>query len=1137
MATIYHFPDLDTLRLAVTSGVVPPAVSLSPAVAGLEDGGHILLQPAEALPRAVQTGLARLGVQPVRAKGELKAEQVCCWLQLLPVQRDPSWRDVSRNASAAVLFELPGPELLPDLVGEMLRLGNDRQSYQWMKPQDVEGLHVLLRVVGPPYFSLLRALDRDGKAAAPRAYVERAPRVWVEIGHTHPLVEQIRPAAGQILLMRPPRDWLFLKDVPFRDIYEILEFALPNAPIRWAETELGKRITVPVRLAPATSTDPAELWVLRDRAAEEVDELVRTADDRLIDRLSFAVGERDGCRTIAIGVRPGKWSAPPVLSLRAVEFRPYLKLKNLFVPCGTRLQPPLRRDAVRKLLAEDPAQVVWLYPEADGRFTPESLPDEAFRPLRDWVEYVLDQDRQALETWVEAARFDFEPFVCKEDQPPAKPKPPRRSASSERSPASGRETQASVPLGEPVAKVAKKPPRARKGDADEFADLPREEPSELRKRLDALERQFLDFDGPLDAPERQALWPELARLNAALENPAEAAVCWLNALWESDERSEGKLSKEFASRETQGQAADLDRLLGLPEPSLADLRGLVAHVVWAATRTPPPKALVQRLPRIRAFLEEHEERLAVRAVWLAWTSLVKLSAGDVLGLARARDRLLERLLEHGLSPDNDLPGFMRFAEQKSGERSRVVRERILRLRNLGHRWITTVCGEGRESDHTPTSAYADLMFAFGLAWLGETNDCRGLRRQAEETLRRRDEVHWILLDAFSYRIQQLVEGKAPGGPLPDELIEKLNRLQEYAQDSSVPKEDPRRLFRYKIDRLRQHSRILEPNEKTDPYHHARSRHDELGKELSLLRDVHDRDVLVGRFKELIKDKNPLQARLRTYSVALELAGRLGEAFTAEILGRLVSALGPAPEPPAPVELIARAELLDRALFAAAHYDRPEYVQAFVSQFLRLLESKHARGGVPELDTVAGQCFRGLRKLGLRDEIDQLLKQMAALVLRGERLESLRQRQEGSWPAGLRTLLHVASGWLYFGRNDEAIPILDEARDVLFEGELSYQEKTSLACTYLSTLGHASSHLALPRMEELFGDLGKITDTFTTSSHYFLLQLDVVEAAVQAIISDEFALGAAARRWLDDDEYLVRRRIHRDVRTLMAQAGV
>jgi len=39
------------------------------------------------------------------------------------------------------------------------------------------------------------------------------------------------------------------------------------------------------------------------------------------------------------------------------------------------------------------------------------------------------------------------------------------------------------------------------------------------------------------------------------------------------------------------------------------------------------------------------------------------------------------------------------------------------------------------------------------------------------------------------------------------------------------------------------------------------------------------------------------------------------------------------------------------------------------------------------------------------------------------------------------------------------------------------------------------------------------------------------------VSDNMALGDQARRWLDDDEYLVRRRIHGDMRKLLARHGL
>ena len=72
-------------------------------------------------------------------------------------------------------------------------------------------------------------------------------------------------------------------------------------------------------------------------------------------------------------------------------------------------------------------------------------------------------------------------------------------------------------------------------------------------------------------------------------------------------------------------------------------------------------------------------------------------------------------------------------------------------------------------------------------------------------------------------------------------------------------------------------------------------------------------------------------------------------------------------------------------------------------------------------------------------------------------------------------------------------------------------------------------------QELFHRLQGIKDTFTTNTHYSLLQLDVVEAVVMAVVNEDSALGADARRWLDDDEFIVRRRIHRDFHALKGQA--
>src|SRR5205814_3554861 len=303
------------------------------------------------------------------------------------------------------------------------------------------------------------------------------------------------------------------------------EFVLPSDPAAWQESPPAGKLTVPLRLAPGGAADPPDTWVLRDQDVDQLDALVRDSDDALLARLSFAVGERPDGRVVVVRARPGK-GGPPALALPGPGYRPYLRLPHLLVPVGRRLRPPLRRDAVRRLLADDPGQVVWLRPEGDdGSFVAESLPDTAFRPLADWVDYVLDRDRERLGVWVEAARFDFDPFVCADDQPAAPRATPR-----ERAPRPKAEPEKPTPPA-PMARAprpAPRPPRPAEEPAERPAAATRDE---LRQQLTAVEREFLEVDGPLDAPGRQVLWPRLGQLNTALDQRPDAALCWLHALW------------------------------------------------------------------------------------------------------------------------------------------------------------------------------------------------------------------------------------------------------------------------------------------------------------------------------------------------------------------------------------------------------------------------------------------------------------------------------------------------------------------------------------------------------------------------------------------------------------------------------
>ncbi len=1125
---ILHFPNLETLHLALLSGVIPEAISLTAARAAFEDPGSVWVQPTVVLPPATLAELCHLGVS-VRKTAAVPLDQaVGCWPQLFPLRRDAAAEGCTDRTP--VLFELAETQL-PELVHEILRLGNDRQSFRRLT--DGDAAWVLLRVIGPPYYALLRALDRAEQATAPRAYLERSPRVWVEMGHTHPLVEQVQPPPGKLLLMRPPRHWLLIDEAKFRDIYEVLEFNLPQAPVSWHDTDLGHRLGVPLRLARSGSTEPAELWVLRDRGIEQLESLVGQAEDQLLARLAFAVGTREEQTTVVVRVRPSRLP-PPVLVLEGIGFRPYLRLANLFLPCDTRLHPPLRRDAVSKLLAADPGRITWLSPHPDGTFTPESLPDEAFRPLENWVDYLLDREHQALAAWAQAMRFEFESFVCRDEQPARSKKGTDRPSPH----ANQSRAETAATLEEPVAEPRNLELKARrKKKENALAEPPRRDrPHNLHQRLEHLEKHFLKLESPLDAPERQELWRAMAQLNTALNRAGDATLCWVNALWELPQAASPWLEAWLQAERQQAAhlertGADLDRLLAGHDPDLSDLRALAAQLACAGLAGQPAPELASRLGRVQQFLERYEEFLPVRAVWLAWLGVAQLARGDLLTLARARDRLLERLYGTGLSADLDLPGFLRFCGTPSGERLRAVRDQLGRLRQTVQQWLA------KDALRAPcTGAYADLFFAFGLARLRETTACQQLLEAAQESLSGRDTVHTWLRQAYDYRIRQALEGKAQAGRLPAELLEQLAFMD--------------RLPRFKIDRLREHSRILEPHDKIDPYRRWHGHfQDDLSRELALLADLNDRILLASRLTELLQSRRKWSRveapTARILATALELAPRLGEEFARGLLDRIGPVLEALPQP------LEQALLLEKGLFVAAHFDQTAQVQGFLGRFHQLFAASD-RGTVHALEPLLGQCFRGLRKLGMREEIGRLLERVAGVVLHRPdlqgRLPSLRRLlrhlagaprpssgpERSSSAKVFQLLLQVAGGWLYFGQPERAWPILDEVRAVLFQSDLLPVEQTTLACAYVQALGQVPLERAVLRLEELFRKVERVQDAYTTNTHYALSRLDLVEAAVLALAGQDVGLDPAGRRWLDEDEFLVRRRIHRDLRAALGQ---
>lgn len=1156
---ILLFPNLDTLRLALSSSIVPPDITLAPASVTFDDQGKIYVESDASLTRTVTKNLDRIGVKGSKRHASDNPEKLTCWPQALPVAREAETPTISNQAP--VLFELSQADDLATLATEMLRLGNDRQGFRWFSaPGEGESKHVLLRVIGPPYYTLLRALDSSaaGTKGTVRAYLERAPRVWVEIGHTHPVAAQIRVAEGQLLLIRAPREWIYLDESPFQDVYEIIQFALPASPVEWTEARAPKKIAVPLKLTAGNAADVPELWVLRDRAVEQLDALVRDSDDRLTQRLMFAVArDPNGTSTVILRTRPSKL-APPHLALEnAQSYKPFWKLPNLFVPVGRRLHPTLRRDVVRKLLAGDPDQVVWLFPDGGTGFTPESVPDGAFRPLEDWVDYVIETEQNPLAAWIEATRFDFDHFICNDTGGP-KTKPDR----GEKEPRDRDEDDRAARTAMQQPKGAARSKAAKPTTTAEFL-APAEEvkkPSEWKLRRAELEKRFHEIDGGLDEPQRQALWPQLAVASAGIPEEAEAAISWLNAMWNVEPIPLAWLEKwvrgELPQMGSTIRADEFDKLLGAGSVGQKEARTLVAAFLWLAAQNPVPAWLNTRLPAVQAYVEKNEGALPVRAVWLAGYRLAQLAGSDILGLARVRDRTLNRLLTEGLSPEKDLPSFLRYAGHKDSERMRIVRERALDLHAAVRKWSQL---------HPQNLPYIDLLFAFALAKLQETTAAKKLVEDARRVMevpitnaRNPQEeqrvslavVSNFLFKAFKSRVDLVLAGKPHSGPLAPELGDELEGIHK--QGGLGAPNNPLKLAYYIISRMREQSNILEPHEKLDPYAEWTKGQDPLKKELADLHTIRDPNRLAERVRKLARDavpgKSSNEVQFLLLHEAIPLSPRVGEAFAVELLQQVAAALAAWPPAGTPeTQEVARkqGELLKRALIQAGNYDRRDLVKNLIDEFSNLIHSKKDEDRFRLINAVGGQSLREMKKLGMRDEIDRFFSKLHHEILRGASTIELRRKYASKaelWGAVLQTQLNLAGGWLMFGLTDRAMPIIDEARTELLSSQvvkLPAKEYTSLAQAYVTALGQGPSEIGMIRITELFHkmDEKRISNTWTTAQYYSRFHLNLVEEVIRAVVSDDFALGPGGRKWLDDDEYLVRRRIHADMKRERDRSGL
>jgi hypothetical protein len=1096
------FRDDESLRVVLTSGMCPPEVQARSARVARAADGAVILAPDQALPAATLTALRKAGIA-LDAQLPDGARAVRCWAEAIALERVPV-----AQIPALVVVTTPDPAGVVELAAELLRLGCERQELI------IGPAGGVVRVTDPPTYTMMRALDRD---AGLRAYAPDPPgqdAVFTELGHRHPLAGRLAAEPGHLLLVGPD-GWRNVADRGWRGLDSALELAIPADPVELDAAPLAERRRVELRLAPGRREAPS-LWVIRSGGIAAIDRMLAYLPEEVVGRLTFAAAASgdngdgaDAGRVIVVRARTSR-HPPPDLSLDAEVYAPLAHLPDVYAPAGAIVEPPLRRERLRAILGVEAGQVAWLAAVGSdptrGPFRVERIGDAAFAPLSDWAEYVIHASERELAPWMRATTFDFASFVSTGLEWAAAPPAARDDAAAEpRARTRTARRRASIPAPPTPAPQPVPVVQPRETAAPQPREAPRVEEVTVDAELVALENEFVAMDAPADAPERLDLLERLGRAYTRLGRRRDAGLCFARAVWErTGPAAEAQLDAWIAAELGRTQlAAALDRALASTAPATDDVRRVAA----LAARAPEP---VRRDPhRVQRWLDDHDRELDARSLWLARVGLARLAGGDTLGLATARDRILARLAG-GLPVERELPSFLRFAGRSgalgnaSGEQLGAALDRLADRIQTTRRKRSPV-----EAPASYTAAYVTMQLAHGFARIGQHERARAMVAEARTQLAAviADPVHAYLVAAFTARVEQAVAGQPPETPLPEALGAQLAGLD--------------RVARYKVDRLREASWILEPVERLNAIGTFSKRHEDgRGPEFAALRAMADP---AARAKEVLRlvyvaaSAEDVDQRVRLLDGCFDVMLELPEALTVPILVAAIPVIEQLPEP-------RRAVLYAEALVVAGHFGRTELIP-------HLLDSLGAAVRVvpaAELARVLDQSLRALRRIGLRDEMSELLADAEHALAAAATYEhgTEQQRRDHDHQRRLARLA-LAGGLAFLGDTARALPILDQARKALGE-EMTMMHRIErirgLARAYSQApLGHALGGIA-----ELSGQLREITDSFGTNSHYCLSVLHFVESLVTGITSDDLALGEVGRRFVEDDEHLIRRRLHRDL---------
>ena len=573
------------------------------------------------------------------------------------------WVEPPQEINRAI-FWLREPSLLPKIVTDSLKLGNDRIQFAPLSSEGEE--HILLRIESPSFF-LMQRCHEDNRDEIDIFY-PGAEDLYLQWGWKHPLedlwVRSTRQRPEEWIFFRPGKPRLHVAPIRWNDIYDAANFQLefPSEPI-WLQGDLeSARFTVPLRLEPrARGEVEAELWMLEESDRPSLEKLLTAVDqDDLANfllcvlREESTLGSEPENRYFIREKREG--GARKHFDFGGKRFASYKGFHHLFLPVHRELQPQLRRDRYGSIFDLEQGQLTVVVPlEDESSAKILRFHERSFEPLIRLVDYIINTDEQRLESIMARSIFDFGDYALAPTRPDLARKP---------------------------EESARKSPKEKKPDsiqpeeiAEEEEDEPETSTSRESVKIDAkfgqtrLEKKEAVLERALIRKgQSPSTWSELANIKSRLKKRGDEVTCRYEAIWLLEESGGAKpesISEEFnklaAAIENWNQ--DLETSSKQQESNSGKNSEPVSRTSSAQSfiLTQIPDSSSDNLgPWLRdsaKTLRSIESGLRMKERWVLWGEILRRNK-DVKEQARVREDIRSSLSEDGLQIE-EIPLFIR----------------------------------------------------------------------------------------------------------------------------------------------------------------------------------------------------------------------------------------------------------------------------------------------------------------------------------------------------------------------------------------------------------------------------------------------------------------------------------------------